>query len=184
MRNLTETERFFLKIDRSGPIPAHRPDLGACHVWTASLVKGYGQHFLEGKTRKAHRIAFCLEHGRWPEPFCCHHCDNPACVNPAHLFEGTAEDNAKDREAKSRGNAPHGDIHYTKTRPHLSVRAERHGRSKLKNQDVRDIVAQRLLCRVSNAEIARQRSLSPATVDNIMSGRNWSSVTGISRKTV
>lgn len=35
----------------------------------------------------------------------CHRCDNPACVNPDHLFVGTAKDNAKDREAKGRGGA-------------------------------------------------------------------------------
>lgn len=167
-----ELDVFERKVDRSGG-----PD--ACHPWKRSLAKGYGQHGLRGKNQKAHRVAFLIEYGRWPEPLCCHKCDNPVCCNPRHLFEGTVVDNNADRDSKGRGSWVSGDEHYSRKNPELSARGERHGRAKLSAQTVRDIVAERLLCRTSNAKIARDRGLSPATVDNIMSGKNWSSVTGI-----
>jgi hypothetical protein len=54
---------------------------------------GYGVIYFEGKNRGAHRFAFYVANGRWPEPECLHSCDNPPCCNPAHLSEGTHKEN-------------------------------------------------------------------------------------------
>jgi hypothetical protein len=76
----------------------------ACWEWQASLMcGGYGAFNWEGKTLKAHRIAWAHEYGEIPEGMnVCHRCDNRICCNPAHLFLGTHLDNARDRNSKGR----------------------------------------------------------------------------------
>jgi len=62
---------------------------------------GYGRLRYKGRLVEAHRFAFFLTHGHWPEPMCLHSCDNSRCVNPNHLSEGTQLQNM--REASKRG---------------------------------------------------------------------------------
>lgn len=50
----------------------------------------------------AHRYAWFLEYGRWPEPEALHHCDNPPCCDVDHLYEGTQQDNVDDMIARGR----------------------------------------------------------------------------------
>ena len=97
--------RFWSKVDKSGPIPAHRPNLGRCWVWTAYRdPKGYGRigKARTGPTIVASRASFFLEHGRWPEPCALHKCDNSSCVRPSHIFEGTRVENNRDMVRKGR----------------------------------------------------------------------------------
>jgi hypothetical protein len=77
-----------------------------CWLWTGrrdgSLRYGRTRDG-EGKMGYAHRFAWRLLRGPIPKGAClCHHCDNPLCVNPAHLFLGTRADNVRDCIAKGR----------------------------------------------------------------------------------
>jgi hypothetical protein len=57
-----------------------------------------------GRGTKAHRYALELALGRPLDPgkYACHHCDNKVCCNPAHLYEGTAQDNSDDAVTRGR----------------------------------------------------------------------------------
>jgi hypothetical protein len=94
-------ERFWLKVNKSGPVV--RDDLGPCWVWTGRTRNtGYGGF---GRSWLAHRFAWELTNAPIADGLCVlHRCDNPPCVNPAHLFLGTQADNNRDCGAKGRNN--------------------------------------------------------------------------------
>jgi hypothetical protein len=97
------TERFWKKVDKEGPIL--RVELGRCWVWTGTRSSnGYGRFGFSDQEHYAHRIAWLLHHGRWPEPYALHKCDGGeiGCVRIDHLFEGDDAVNAADKVAKGR----------------------------------------------------------------------------------
>lgn len=100
-------QRFWAKVDVSGE----------CWEWKANKNnKGYGMIRLGGLASKvlAHRVSYELEHGVIPgDKIVMHRCDNPGCVNPAHLRLGTMLDNMLDKVAKGRAryNPLRGDNH-------------------------------------------------------------------------
>lgn len=75
-----------------------------CWLWRANICRKYGHVKFKGKTYLAHRFMWEINFGKIPQNlFVCHHCDNPICVNPAHLFLGTHTDNMRDMYKKGRG---------------------------------------------------------------------------------
>lgn len=99
MSRKTLLERFDAKFIHGEP--------NECWIWVASKNSlGYGTFgVVDGVTMLAHRFAWILENKREPLPdmYIMHTCDNPSCVNPAHLKEGTSQENAQDRSVKKRG---------------------------------------------------------------------------------
>lgn len=90
-------DRFWCKVDIKG--------VNDCWEWQAAkFPNGYGSFRVNStRTSVAHRIAFLLHTGNLSDDkIICHTCDNPSCVNPNHLFEGTHSDNANDMVSKGR----------------------------------------------------------------------------------
>lgn len=90
-------ERFWKKVDKRGP--------DECWKWLASTAHGYGQLKIPGQTSMAlaHRYSYELHFGPIPHDlWVLHKCDNPLCVNPAHLYLGTHQKNMHDMVAKGR----------------------------------------------------------------------------------
>lgn len=78
-------------------------DSNECWIWQGGTNSaGYGKFRAQGKFYYAHRFSLFLKTGVWPNDFVLHSCDNPRCVNPQHLREGTAADNAQDKVERGR----------------------------------------------------------------------------------
>lgn len=145
-------DRFWAKVAVAGP--------DDCWLWTAGqTIWGYGNIGTEnGQMRMAHRISWELHYGPIPRGlFVCHHCDNPPCVNPAHLFIGPPKINTQDMISKGR----HGDT---------GAKGERNGHAKLTAEQVREI---RASTNPNDSDLARHYGVSPTTVTLARKGKTW-----------
>lgn len=81
-----QEQRFWSKVNKAD-----------CWIWIgATNSKGYGSFGLDGKTTSTHRISYMIHKGDIPGGMVvCHTCNNPPCVNPDHLYLGTAYDNMR-----------------------------------------------------------------------------------------
>jgi hypothetical protein len=150
------TERFFEKV-----IPV--PEAG-CWLWSAATNKaGYGLFSVyRDSTRLAHRVSWGFHRGEIPQGMSvCHKCDTPCCVNPDHLFLGTAADNSADKIRKNR--------HNTTDR----VRGADHYSARLTESQAVEI----FLSSDSKRAAARKYGISSVAVMHIRHRRNWREAT-------
>lgn len=137
-----------------------------CWYWRGAKDQdGYGYIVANGKHLLAHRLSHELHVGPIPEGvMVCHHCDTPPCVNPAHLYAGTASENTRDMRERGR-TAP------KQTRPPRRTGAE-NGRSRYTEEQVRAI---RRLHRdgKSQTEIAEAFGMLLSTVHKIVHRQTW-----------
>jgi len=148
------------------------PQADGCWLWTANRDRqGYGRMVSHGKWYQAHRVSWMLHHGSIPTDLCiCHHCDNPPCVNPAHLFLGTRADNARDAAAK--GLLPCGDRNGSHTHPESRPWGERNGHAKLTSTNVCHIRAL-LASGAGICEVARRYEINSKCIWRIKHGKAW-----------
>jgi hypothetical protein len=145
-------DRFWANVERRGP--------GECWPWTGDADgHGYGRITVGGKRARASRMLWSLAHGPVPDDLhVLHHCDNPPCVNPAHLFLGDHRDNMADRDAKDR--VRHGSLHP---------------RAKLTETDI-PVIRARVAAGDTRRAIAADYGVSHAAIDKVASGQGWKRV--------
>lgn len=150
-------ERFASKVDRSGD----------CWAWSGHRsAKGYGRFYLSRLAfLGAHRFAWIMENGPIPDGLhVLHRCDNPPCVNPAHLFLGTNADNTADKVAKGRCRMP------------PVRRGERHHEARLTAEAVVEIRQAYAAGGVSYQDLAERFGVHNATISRAVNRKYWSHV--------
>lgn len=147
-------ERFWEKVSKGE----------GCWTWTANTENGYGRIMNDGQCLKATHVSWEIHHGPVPDgQAVLHSCDNPPCVNPAHLFLGTDVDNVADCIEKGR---------YVQNTP----LGERHGMFKLTDAQVLEI---RSFVSVKTATLAERFGVHPSTIQSIRAGRSRVRGTGV-----
>lgn len=148
---LSPEEKFWHYTDKRGS--------AECWLWTGSLSKGYGFFTVKGTRARvpAHRFSWELHNGPIPDGLLVRHkvCDNPPCVNPAHLDVGTHGDNSRDMVDHNRSTA-----------------GERHGNAVLTEDDVREIRARRAKGE-TYTQISRALGLAKNSCRNAVVGVTW-----------
>jgi len=150
-------ERFWEKVSKTA----------TCWLWTAGSQKaGYGRFKVNGKLQGAHRVAYELTNGPIPAGLVlCHRCDNPQCVNPAHLFPGTHGDNARDAIQKGRRIVPTGSRRKKGCiGPNRQLTPER-------VQVVKTVIAQRGTKKLT--QVAKELALPYTLIKDIYYGRGY-----------
>lgn len=91
----TPEERFWSKVDKNGPVPAHAPQLGKCWVWDGCRHHhGHPPFKVDGKPTMAYRFSYELVYGNKADGWYLDHlCKVPWCVNPSHLEPVTNGEN-------------------------------------------------------------------------------------------
>lgn len=150
--NLSLEDRFMLYVQKSN-------DLNGCWEWTGGKNSdGYGSFNINQKIYNAHRVSYTLFVGDIQNSlFVCHSCDNPSCVNPSHLFLGTAQDNMTDKVNKNRQFRPQG---------------EKSGNHKLTEQEIYEIREMRK-CGYTLRKIANRFEVNFRTIHYITTDKRW-----------
>lgn len=148
----TLSQRFWEKVDIKGE--------DDCWIWKASMSRNYGSFGITtSRCVRAHRVAWTLTYGLIPKGKCVlHHCDNPSCVNPKHLFIGTQADNVYDMYKKERA---------------ANNRGEDHPQRKLSEKQIVEIRNKYNPRKYSTIKLGKEYGVHTATIQDIISGRSW-----------
>ncbi len=169
-------DRFWQRVDKNSPVPAHCPELGPCWLWTGRLdADGYGMLSSNARYRqrlfKAHRLSYELNIGPIPEGMgVLHHCDVRRCVNPKHFFLGTNVENTRDQVAK--GRTLKGDRNPSRQHPERLRRGEENPNAKLTADDVRGIRSSS----ATGLELAKTYGVSRSLISMIRNRKIWQHV--------
>lgn len=146
-KRIPPEQRFWSFVDKGEP--------DECWEWKGNAhPTGYGKFWEGDRTVYAHRFSYALAHGLTADlPLDIRHsCDNPRCVNPAHLSLGTAQDNANDRVSRGR-----------------SLKGERHNLAKLTAEQVKFIRNSNM----SNLRLRMMFGVAKSTISAVKNGQNW-----------
>lgn len=128
-----------------------------CWNWTAAVnTYGYGCFWWNKKQHQSHRVSWFIAYGTHPADCLLHICDNPKCVNPSHLKEGSQVDNMADKKHKRR-----------------QAFGEKMAASKLTESDVLDIYKKHAEGQ-SLASLGREYGVSDTAISHVVKGKNWS----------
>lgn len=154
----TTEQRFWPKVNKDGPIMLGMDS--PCWIWIAVVHRlGYGQFRLRGDMIQAHRASWEIHYGPIPDGlWVLHKCDNPPCVNPAHLFLGTRQDNVDDKVNKGRSYHPYGE---------LSPAAKL---TKEQAEEIRYLYAH---TKVFQRELAERFGVSQTAISRIVISKTW-----------
>ncbi len=152
-----------------------RPQPSGCWEWTGRRYTAtarklpYGEFaFKDGERVRriaAHRYAWQSIHGPIADGLCvCHHCDNPPCVNPAHLFLGTPQDNVDDMISKGRRVAP----------PRFASRDTIARLSLSHAEEIRTRAAEG----ERYVDLAQEFQVGESTIRDLVTGRSWPDASG------
>jgi len=154
-----------------------------CWEWQGTkLPRGYGRFNYKGKFYLAHRFSMMLEGNDVTGFFVCHHCDNPKCVNPLHLFLGTHIDNMKDMISKGRNKNI---IKKKYTRQSTGgLKGILNHSAKLTDDIVREIRNKAYVGKSGRyntggniKELSKKYNVSGTTIKHILNGKTWKHVT-------
>jgi hypothetical protein len=159
--------RFWQRVDVRGP--------DECWPWLATRTrKGYGKFYISAKSVRAHRVSLMIAGHDLSAlgAFACHHCDNPSCVNPAHLYVGDLSSNYWDMRARGRS--------WDQKRPEFarqvrsrngknSGRGANNARAKLTWEQADEIRRSNL----TNVELSKRYGLSQTCVRRVRNGETY-----------